>query len=99
VSGTTVKNNTEDFAKIKKLPLTGMKEHYERQYRQHQLQIFAKFKNIDSQRFFHSSLYDEEKFKLMSQHFDLKLADISEQKSHATSKSVSDIIDAQKYLF
>ena len=99
MSGTTVKNNTEDFAKIKKLPLTGMKEHYERQYRQHQLQIFAKFKNIDSQRFFHSSLYDEEKFKLMSQHVDLMLEVIAEQKSHASSKRVSYIIDAQKYLF
>lgn len=94
-----LRDNFDEFDKISKLPMIGMKDHYTRLYRRHQLQVSALFKDFKQERFFSESLYDESKFEKMSRKFGLRLQDSSEQKSHQSNVSFSEVISNHKYLY
>lgn len=85
--------------RIKKLGIIGLKNHYENLYTRHRYQISELFSGVNNSRFFSCSLYDKNKFKLMSDHFSLSFSDTAEVKSHATKTSVKEVLLNHKHLF
>lgn len=94
-----LKHNLDNFDEITRLPMIGMKEHYTRLYRRHQLQISALFDDFNVKQFFAESLYDELKFDKMAKHFCLSLQHTSDQKSHKSPDTFSKVVNNNKYLY
>ena len=89
----------ETGTRPQKLPIIGMKAHYEAVYKRHKYQIKAKLEPLDSSRVFFGDLYDNKKFEKMCSHFCLDVGDKSEQKSHQTPNTFTEIIHNHQYLF
>jgi len=79
---------------IKSLSMIGLKDHYIRQYEKHKLKIFSFFKddNFDKSRFFSASLYDEQKFQKMSNHFNLNCKFLDDVKVHESRVTLEEVI-------
>jgi hypothetical protein len=73
-----------------KLNLSNQEAHYIKQHRKHQLEIRNFFEHAPSERFFYGELYDEDKYKKLSNAFNLDLTYQHDVHIHRSKLKISD---------